>query len=619
MEYLDENNNLQKMVPDTSSIIENTLEELINRNGLNYPEIIISEAVIAELEYQANKGRLTGIHGLENLENLQKLSNDGKIAISFAGKRPNNYEISLSKTGEIDALIRDLAKSELATLITSDKIQSKVAKAQGIPVIYVPQKSKEDSELAIAKYFDEDTMSVHLKENVVPMAKCGKPGNIKLVELSKTPTSYETLEKYANEIMEKARTDFKTYLEVDMEGATVVQSREYRISITKPPFSEALEITAIRPVIEISLDEYKLSDKLMERLKNSANGILISGSPGAGKSTFAQALAEFYSKKMNKIVKTMESPRDLQLGDEITQYSPLEGSMENTSDILLLVRPDFTIYDELRKSHDFHIFADMRLAGVGMVGVVHATKPIDAIQRIAGRVELGIIPSIVDTNIYIENGEIKSVYETTLTVKVPTGMKEADLARPVIEVRDFETNNLKNEIYTYGEQTIVMDVDLVDSTSKNTKKSSIETIAEKTILKEVQKTVPKSKVKIDIKSEDRVDVYIEEKFIPKFIGKGGTRIDKLEDKIGISIGVEPLEKNEEEIERPKVENSKKFITLFFSSKSVGNSYEVFAKEDYLFTATVGKNATVKLRKNLELTDLILNTIDSNVPLTAKKI
>ena len=42
--------------------------------------------------------------------------------------------------------------------------------------------------------------------------------------------------------------------------------------------------------------------------------------------------------------------------------------MGKTADILLLVRPDFTIYDELRKTKDFRIFADIRLAGVGMIG-----------------------------------------------------------------------------------------------------------------------------------------------------------------------------------------------------------------------------------------------------------
>src|SRR5665648_42765 len=77
----------------------------------------------------------------------------------------------------------------------------------------------------------------------------------------------------------------------------------------------------------------------------------------------------------------MESPRDLQVRREITQYAPLDGSMRNTADILLLVRPDYTIYDEVRKSEDFHVFADLRLAGVGMIGVMHASQAIDAVQR----------------------------------------------------------------------------------------------------------------------------------------------------------------------------------------------------------------------------------------------
>ena len=79
-----------------------------------------------------------------------------------------------------------------------------------------------------------------------------------------------------------------------------------------------------------------------------------------------------------------------------------------------------------------------------------------------------------------------------MTVKVPTGMKEADLARPVIEVRDAETGELKNEIYTYGEQTIVMDMDLVNGTENDEKfKSSVDRIAEKEILRKIKRILPK--------------------------------------------------------------------------------------------------------------------------------
>jgi ATPase len=132
--------------------------------------------------------------------------------------------------------------------------------------------------------------------------------------------------------------------------------------------------------------------------------------------------------------------------------------MENTGDILLLVRPDYTLFDEVRKTRDFEVFADMRLAGVGLVGVTHGRKAIDAIQRLIGRVELGVIPHIVDTVIFIEAGRVKKVYELEMVVKVPFGMREADLARPVIQVRDFESNRPEYELYSYGEEVVVIPI-----------------------------------------------------------------------------------------------------------------------------------------------------------------
>lgn len=694
-EYNDDVDEIRRIVPDTSAIIEGNVEKIINEKGLNYPEIIIPEAVIAELEHQANNQRPTGIRGLENVKKLQDLAEIGEISIRITGRRPTKFEKDNAKLGEIDGLIRDVAKDELALLLTSDKIQAKTAEAQGIPTIYYAQEYKGSIDLKIAKFFDEDTMSVHLKENVEPMAKKGKPGHIELVKIADEKFTYKQLESIAEEILEKERYDPKTYLEVDRKGAIVVQSRDLRISIARPPFSEALEITAVRPVAEVSLDDYHLSNQLIERLENSARGILISGSPGAGKSTFAQAIAKFYDEDLNKVVKTMESPRDLQVGDRITQYAPLDGDMENTADILLLVRPDFTIYDELRKSHDFQIFADMRLAGVGMIGVVHATRPIDAIQRIASRVDLGTIPSIVDTTIYIEDGEISAIYENKLTVKVPTGMEERDLARPVIEVRDFETGTLVNEIYTYGEQTIVMDIGMVEQSKKANKKDKtpVQLIAEREILRTMKRIAPKAAIEVSMESDRRVNIYITEKYIPKIIGKGGKRITELENDIGISMNVEPLEKapdsfaerlskrSKKSKKKDKHKKSKKsqlkeynenlkdyaddsaskdynednhidlidsdedyddeyyeegetsefyyetfelypeirkdHLVLPIGKQYVGHAFDILLEDKYLFTATVGKRGYVKLHKNLDLTDEILEGLDDGLRVVAR--
>ena len=596
---------MKRIIPDTSAVIIGAISEIVEKEDLDYPEIIVPEAVVCELEHQANANR----------------SEEGELAIDFKGKRPTNYDIKYAKSGEIDSIIRDLARSEMGTLLTNDKVQAETAKAQGIPVYYFEQKYVE-KELSIERFFDENTMSVHLKENVCPMAKKGTPGHIDFVKLDEKPYTYSQLHEIVDEILDKAKSDSKTYLESSKEGSFVVQSREYRISIAYPPFSEGLEITVVRPVANISLDEYHLSDKLLERIRTNAEGILISGSPGAGKSTFVQAIAKYYSSKLNKIVKTMESPRDLQLPDDITQYSPLEGSMENTADVLLLVRPDYTIYDELRKNTDFSIFADMRLAGVGMIGVVHATRPIDAIQRIASRVELGVIPSIVDTSIYIENGKVTHVYETKMTVKVPTGMKEADLARPVIEVRDFETGDLKNEIYTYGEQTIVMDMDLVNGTGQDeTHKSAVDKIAEKEILRKIKKILPKkAKVDVEVISPNRANIYIPEEFIPKIIGKNGKRIAEIEESIGISLGVEiieekPVNKAPFEID---ITHTRKQLILELGKDNGRENFDIYINGEYLLTATTSKKGEIKIKKGIELSDFIIEAIEMGLEITAIK-
>lgn len=617
-----ESEKLKIMVPDTSAVIEGAITQLIDEHDLEYPEIIIPEAVVCELEHQANQNRIRGFDGLRELQKLQEANDKNELIISFKGKRPTNYDINNAKAGEIDAIIRDVARSEFATLITNDKVQAETAKAQGVSVYYYEQEHKFNVEHSFEKYFDEETMSVHLKEGVVPLAKRGKPGEIKLVELDDKPMTYREVRDHVDDILRTLRNDPKSYRESDNNGATVIQSGEYRIAMAKQPFSDSLEITIVKSVTSLNLEDYNISDKLMERIKESAEGILVSGSPGAGKSTFVQALATYYNDQ-GKIVKTMESPRDLQLPDSISQYGPLEGDMENTADMLLLVRPDYTIYDELRKTKDFNIFSDMRMAGVGMIGVVHATRPIDAIQRISSRVDIGVIPSVVDTSIYIEDGEIKNVYETKMIVKVPSGMKEADLARPVIEVRDFETGELKHEIYTYGEQTIVMDVNLLKNNTEEPEKSSVDLIAEKEILRKIKKIIPQSKVDVEVISPNRANIYIDEKYVPKIIGKNGARIDEIENEIGISLGVESIEESINQFPLNKlvaveIIETKKQIILDMGKSNDGENFDVYIDKDYILTATTSKKGEIKIKKGIELSDRILDAAESGSIISAIK-
>lgn len=445
------------IVPDTSVIVDGRITEILGElKDAEEIDIVVPNVVVSELENQANLGKETGFDGLEELKSLKKITEGQKnIRLEFYGKFPKESEIRGARTGRIDELIRNAAEENDAILVTSDKIQALVSEAKGLKIRYIEPRIIK-IQPRIFELLDSETMSVHLKENTEIFAKKGSVGKFELVRIGAV-TDREKLDLYAREIVEAAKSDPRGYMEIERRGATVVQLGEYRIVIARPPFSDGIEITAVKPIVKTKLSDYNISGKLLQRLESHAEGVFVSGSPGAGKTTFVQALAEFYLGK-GKIVKTMEQPRDLQVPDLITQYSALEGSMEKTSDILLLVRPDYTIFDEVRKSADFRVFADMRLAGVGMIGVTHAKKAIDAIQRLVGRVELGVIPHIVDTVVFIEAGEIRDVYELNMVVKVPYGMREADLARPVIEVRDFETKSPEYELYSYGEEVVVIPV-----------------------------------------------------------------------------------------------------------------------------------------------------------------
>jgi ATPase len=526
---------MKTIVPDTGVLIDGRITQLVERERVPV-KIVIPQAAVAELEHQANAGRETGFTGLTELKRLVQLTEkESRVTLEYAGARPSPAEIDYAKFGEIDSMVRQVAKDYTAVLYTTDKVQSAVAEAEGLKVVYL-EPVVEELRLPFEHFFTPDTLSVHLKEGVAPHAKVGRPGEFKFTDLGGKPSTFAELEGMAEQSVEYSRRKPRCFVEIERAGALVMQLGKYRVTYAKPPFSEAAELTIVRPIAKLKLEDYQLSPKLFERLSHHAEGILIAGPPGSGKSTFAASLAEHYSRQ-HRVVKTLESPRDLQVNPEITQYAPLEGSFELTSDVLLLVRPDYTIYDEVRKPDDFRVFSDLRLAGIGMVGVVHASKPIDAIQRFIGKIDLGIIPSVIDTIVFIERGRVAKVYAMKFTVKMPTGMREADLARPVIEVKDFETDELEFDIYKFADETVVFPVREYKAKGRGGERGgSGRPVNEGRIRGLFDRIFPEYEMEL---SGDRVTLYLPERLMAKAIGKGGREIQRLEKQLGVRIDVRP--------------------------------------------------------------------------------
>ncbi|MCD5424957.1 MAG: PINc/VapC family ATPase [Methanosarcinaceae archaeon] len=597
-----------KIVPDTSVIIDGRISEKIKNKEYLGAEIYIAEAVVSEIEAQANKGLIIGSKELEELKNLRKLADENYIELIFTGVRPNAEQVKRAKSGEIDAMIRKLAVNLNAIFVTGDKVQAQIAEIYGLEVDYIYPPMIEFGPLMIDKFFTKDTMSVHLKHKVFPMAKKGTIKGVRFEKIRNWVCTYKELKEISRELVDRARSDFESFTEMTFNGAQVLQIRDLRVAISISPFSDDFEITAVRPIITASLEDYKLNEELKKRIV-SQRGILIVGPPGAGKSTFAAGIAT-YLNDAGCIVKTMESPRDLQVPKEITQYAPLEGSMENTADLLLLVRPDYTIYDELRKTHDFHIFADMRLAGVGMIGVAHANRPIDAIQRLISRIELGVIPQIVDTVIYINKGEIEAVQVLEFIVKVPAGMVEEDLARPVIIVSNFETKSPEYEIYSYGDQVVIMPV------GKEKKKATWK-LAETEIQNAIGRYA-EGPIEVEIISDNKAIVKVSEFDIARVIGKGGYIIDKIENSLGIRIDVRKIEDLKLRSYTPSIEFTKKHLLLNVP-EAASQNVEIYIDSEYIFTATVGRQGDIRIKHKTEIAYLIQEAIENDNRIEVKMI
>jgi len=592
--------NLSKIVADTSVIINGQLITQIEAGSIRNLEIIIPQAVFDELQSQASNKKEEGFVGLEKIRKLKELSGNYGLEIVLKGPHPSTDDIKLAKSGRIDALITDMAKQNDAVLYTSDNVQHLVAQAEGIETVFLKPVIKDET-LEFLKFFDAETMSVHLKENQCPLAKKGKPGTFTLTKLDDDILSRDYLEMISSQIFDVVNASDSSNIEISKNGASVIQHGDYRIAITHPPFSESFEITIVHPIVKLSIEDYEISEELMKRFSDRAEGIIISGPPGSGKSTLASGLANFYHNK-GKIVKTFESPRDLQVDPGVTQYSKLDGSFDNSADILLLVRPDYTIFDEIRRREDFGTFADLRLTGVGMVGVVHANSPIDAIQRFIGKIELGIIPSVLDTVVFVKDGAIEKVYDLELKVKVPSGMTESDLARPVIEIRNFVDNVLEHEIYTFGEENVIVPI------SKRTEKVGIAKLAEDKVKETFKRYDPN--VEVEILSDNRVKVFVDEQCIASIIGKGGSNINDIEKFLKVHIDVVQKDSNHSSRMTNDLpftfSESKTALLLTVSREFTSTHADIYANDKYLTSVKIGKKGQIKIPKRSDVARDLMN-------------
>jgi len=308
------------------------------------------------------------------------------------------------------------------------------------------------------------------------------------------------------------------------------------------------------------------------------------------------------------------------------------------------------IYDELRKHEDFRIFSDMRLTGVGMIGVLHAESVHAALQRFSDRVDFGVLSQVVNSIIFVSVGDIRSIYDLSFGLKVPVSMPVETRPLPVITVTDAELGAPVLEVFRSEGETIILPVNLgAAPVQEKTPEPAIpmERIEEPVIEEvELQPDLPEEKpawrmvakdiqreigrytegpVEVKMISDSKAVVYIEDKDVPAAIGKGGKNVASIVNKVGVGIDIRPLA--DLEVARPvvvesipvveslpveggiRIRTDKKHLAIISPEQS-GKIVDVFAGKEYLFTATVSDAGEIHLVKSSTIAQEMLKRYTS---------
>jgi len=276
----------------------------------------------------------------------------------------------------------------------------------------------------------------------------------------------------------------------------------------------------------------------------------------------------------------------------------------------------------------------------------------DAIQRFSDRVDFSVLPQIINTVIFVKQGVITKIYDIGFVVKVPGGMAGEIHIRPVTTVTDHETGELILDVFRYDGETIVIPVTgttpapqakpapgpvpfigqpLVPEkpmrapAAENNRKESDDRPGWKLTEKEIQREIGRYTdgfVDVQMTSDTKAVVYIDDKDVPAAIGKGGKNVSAIVNKIGIGIDIKPRSEFDRQASQPKgdeefnlgggikIQTDKKQLTIVAPEQS-GRIVDVFAGKEYLFTATVNESGEINLAKNSSIAQEMIRRYTNN--------
>lgn len=418
---------MEKIIPDTSVLINGALSGLIEAGEIRDCELIIPLAAVDELQAQASKGRDIGLRGLEEIKRIREISGDKNIRIRFSGERPSLDDIRLARGGRIDALIRDVARAEGGVLYTSDYVQALVAEAEGIPVKYI-EPYRRPEEPAYKRYLGPDVVNLYLRDGVRPYAEVLRDGKLEPVILDDEPCSEELLNEVLEEVMAVARVREDADIAVLRPEAVILGMGDYRIRIVKPPLSDRMEAMIQRSILQL-VPESAVVEPVIRECSSGRRGVLVLNLDGVYSFPIAERVAERLW-EMGLDARVIGRAR--RVNASAPYYGPLDGDLEKTLHLALSSLPDYIIMDEAVDSRDLKLMKDARLAGVGVVAFKQSRSIEAAVASLMEAISPPLLPRVVDAVILMKCSGASEIWNISASMRAPSGLSPESGIKHVI-------------------------------------------------------------------------------------------------------------------------------------------------------------------------------------------
>ena len=385
--------NVKVLVPDTSVIIKGIISDYLEKGIIKTQKIIINEAVLGELECQANSKRKIGKEGLEEIKKIRRIAKKKKIEISYSGRRPSPAEIKNAKRGgDIDCLIRDIAYVEKGTLITSDRVQALVADAKGIKNILIRHKSSV-KKTGIESFFRKDVCKVYLTEGEKLKIKKCVSGKIKTINVGKRFFKSEEILDLFDELSEEAFTREDGFIESVRGSTKIIRVGDLKALMIKRPISSKTKVVIFKKK-KRPFSSYKIKPSVFRKYEN----LIIMGEYESGKTTFVSSLIDSF-----KDVGVISDDFD-NLFDEVSVYK----KNNETIDIIKELKPEYIFTGEVFYPEDIDLIKTMQKTKIKTIFEVRENKISDMVERI---IKLGGLDILKEGLIVLlEKGKIKGMF-----------------------------------------------------------------------------------------------------------------------------------------------------------------------------------------------------------------